>query len=138
MSSWLIPANTKFYDVFAAFDQPETFWPVNAKISTGDVVFIYLTAPFKQVGFRSTVQGTGYDFDDICNQVAPFVKGEPTAGPNAKPFLKLGSTQAIAIDPKGPFSLDQLRHNGLTGMLMGARKLENNPQLYGYIVETFK
>lgn len=138
MSSWLIPANTKFYDVFPAFARDETYWPMNAKLSPGDTVYIYLAAPFKQIGFACDVLGTGYDLIDIRDQVIPFLKGDVGNGPNAKPFMKLGATRTMLINPESALSLGNLRKNGLNGMLMGARKLENNPMLFGYIKESFE
>ncbi len=36
-----------------------------------------------------------------------------------------------------PFSYDQLKQHGLTGMLMGPGKLENNPKLMEYIREEY-
>lgn len=138
MSSWLIPANTKFYDVFSAFAQDETYWPMNAKISVGDTVYIYLAAPFKQIGFACDVLGTGYDLVEVRDQVAPFIKGDLDNGPEAKPFMKLGATRAMLVKPESVLSLGRLRENGLNGMLMGARKLENSPELFGYITGMFE
>jgi len=51
MNHWLYPANTKIYDVLAAFESGRTFWPMNSSVSVGDVVYIYLTAPQKQIAF---------------------------------------------------------------------------------------
>lgn len=138
MTSWLIPANTKFYDVFAALASHDIYWPMNAKITAGDIVYIYLAAPFKQIGFRCEVLGTGYDLGAIRNHVAPFIKGEVDQNPGSKPFMKLGSTQAVPIEPDAPLSLRKLRDNGLNGMLMGARKLDNNPELFDFIRREFE
>lgn len=137
MASWLIPANTKFYDVFAAFALHETYWPMNAKVTPGDIVYIYLAAPFKQIGFRCEVLGTGYDLVAIRDQITPFIKGDIEQGPVSKPFMKLGATYAAPIGAEGNLSLPKLRANGLNGMLMGARKLENNPDLFAYIRKEF-
>jgi len=133
MSSWLIPANTKLYDVFSAFAQGVTYWPMSAKIVAGDTLYIYLAAPQKQIGFVCGVLGTGYDLENIKDQIAPFIKGALADSSGAKPFMKLATRQSFAIDPDGLLSLDRLRENGLSGMLMGARKLENNPPLLAYI-----
>ncbi len=138
MSSWLLPANTKFYDVIAAFEQKEIFWPMNAKMSTGDTVYVYLTAPFKQVGFRCEVLGTGYGFERIRDQVSPFVKGDVASAPSQKSFMKLGSTKKVILDADGALSLRKLRENGLNGMLQGARKLENNLILFAYIKDAIE
>ncbi len=133
MSHWLIPANTKFYDVFSAFNQDETYWPVNAKISPGDGVYIYLAAPHKQIGFFCSVLTTGHEMDKIINEVLPFIKGKPDNKGPSKPFMKLKTVQSIRLEENSALSLENLRRNGLNGMLMGARKLENNPELFTYI-----
>lgn len=138
MSSWLIPANIKFYDVFLAFEQDETYWPMNARISPGDTAYIYLAAPSKQIGFACDVLGTGYDLVKIHDQIAPFIKGDVADGPSAKPFMKLSATRTVPIESESALSLGKLRENGLNGMLMGARKLENNPVLFGYIKRMFE
>lgn len=133
MTHWLIPANTKFYDVFAAFAQSEAYWPMNAKISDGDVLFIYLAAPHKQIGFVCEVLATGFNIDKIMDEVRPFIKGDPGNGGPSKPFMKLKATQSIPLQENSLLSLQYLRENGLNGMLMGARKLENNPPLFEYV-----
>ncbi len=133
MAFWLIPANTKFYDVFSAFARHETYWPMNAKLATGDIVYVYLAAPFKQIGFRCEVLGVGYEFDTIRDQVSSFIKGDIGQGPDRKPFMKLGLIFAVPIEVQSELSLSRLRENGLTGMLMGARRLENNQDLLDYI-----
>lgn len=138
MSSWLVQANTRFYDVFAAFVQDETYWPMNAKISLTDTVFIYLAAPFKQIGFACDVFGTGYDLVDIHNQIAPFIKGDVGDGTATKQFMKLRATWTVPIEVNSALSLGKLRKNGLNSMLMGARKLENNPVLSEYIKGMFE
>ena len=133
MSHWLIPANTKFYDVFAAFAQVKTYWPMNAKIVSGDIVYIYLATPYKQIGFVSEVLDTDYNPDRIIDKVRPFIKGNPNKDGPSKPFMKLGETRTFTIDEDNALRLENLKQNGLTGMLMGARKLENNPTLLAYI-----
>lgn len=133
MAHWLIPANTKFYDVLSAFTQTTTFWPMNANLSPGDTVYIYLAAPYKQIGFVCSVLSTGYDLDKISDNVTPFIKGAARENGPSKPFMKLKALHRIPINENGRLSLNDLRRNGLNGMLMGARKLENNPELFIYI-----
>ena len=111
---------------------------MNAKIVTGDIVYIYLAAPFKQIGFRCEVLETGFDLAAIRDQVSPFIKGDADQGPGSKPFMKLGSTYVVPIDADAALSLSKLRENGLNGMLMGARKLENNRDLLEYTRRAFE
>lgn len=135
MTSWLIPANTKFYDVLSAFAEDETFWPKNAKIDSGDTVYIYLAAPYKQIGFVCEVMGTSFELDDVYEQVSKFFEHPPQTEGKPKPFMKLRTLSRFDLVDHHALSLQNLRANGLGGMLMGARKLENNPQLLGYIHE---
>jgi hypothetical protein len=122
----------------SAFAQDETIWPMNAKISPKDTAYIYLAAPFKQIGFVCEVHETGYQLTEIRDQVTPYITGDLGSAPNPKPFMKLKATRRVPIEDQSPLSLANLRENGLNGMLMGARKLENNPVLLGYIEGIFK
>ncbi len=133
MSHWLIPANTKFYDVFSAFEQAETYWPMNVKTACNDIVYIYLTAPYKQIGFICSVSTTDHSLDEAIEFVLPFIKGELRKDGAPKKFMKLKTVQSMPIDNSSILSLKNLKQNGLNGMLMGARKLENNPELLKYI-----
>ncbi len=114
MTAWLIAANTKIYDVFGAFEQNETYWPMNAKIEIGDSIYIYLVVPHKQIGFVCGVLGTGYDLADIFDYVAPFIKGGAGKRPDGKPFMKLGATRtlALALESDSALSLPRLRETG--------------------------
>lgn len=138
MISWLIPANTKFYDVFAALEQPETYWPMNAKLSDGDVIYLYLAAPHKQIAFVCEVLATGLGFSNIADKVTPFVKGETSDAPNAKAFMKIKPLKSVPLEKDSLLALAQLREHGLNGMLMGVRKLDNNPKLLNYIQGVLK
>ncbi|MBL4645178.1 MAG: hypothetical protein JKY99_01830 [Rhizobiales bacterium] len=133
MTHWLVPANTKFYDVFAAFEQPHTYWPMNGKFAPRDIAYIYLAAPHKQIGFVCEVLEIGFDLDKIIDHVRPFIKGEVDGNSPQKPFMKLKAIQTLALEADSPLALGHLKQNGLNGMLMGVRKLENNPPLFSYI-----
>jgi len=137
MAHWLFPANTKFYDVMGAFDAPETYWPMNAKVSVGDIVYIYLAAPYKQIGYICEVMDVGLELDSIIEHIRPYFKenqkGAKDDGKPSKPFIKLQNKRAIKLDKDSPVALAYLKENGLNGMLMGPRKLENNPPLLGYV-----
>ena len=76
MTHWIVPANTKFYDVMDAFKQIETYSPVNSKVSVGDTVYIYLAAPYKQIGFVCDVLDVGLDQDSILKHIRPFFKNK--------------------------------------------------------------
>ncbi len=76
MTHWLYPANVKYYDVLSAFNSPEIYWPINSKVSVGDVIHIYLAIPYKQIGFVCEVKEVEIDLASILENIRPFFKGE--------------------------------------------------------------
>ncbi len=130
---WLYPANTKFYDVLGAFRKAETYWPLNSKVSVGDTVFIYLAAPHKQIAFDCDVLEVGLEESEVIDFVRPFFKGENHDEKSQKLFMKLQVSSAIPLESDSPLAYEYLKKHGLSGMLMGPRKLENNPALLTYI-----
>lgn len=134
MIHWLIPANTKFYDVLGAFHEPETYWPVNAKVSVGDMIYIYLAKPYQQIAFVADVLEVDLSSELAFEQVKPFFKGEIENNKPEKTFMKVETTSIIPLEGQDALNYTSLKENGLNGMLMGARKLENNPQLFEYIL----
>lgn len=133
MTHWLFPANTKFYDVMGAFKEVRTYWPASTKVSVGDIVYIYLAAPYKQIGFACEVVDVGLDQNSIFEHIRPFFKNKPDHKKQPKSFMTLQTTTTIPIDNKALLAYKHLKQNGLNGMLMGPRKLENNPTLLDYI-----
>jgi hypothetical protein len=133
MIHWLYPANVKFYDVLSAFNAPETYWPINSKVSIEDVIYIYLAAPYKQIGFVCDVAQVNFELSDVIEKVRPFFKGKNNDAKKSKLFMKLRTSSVITLESCSTLSYEHLKQNGLAGMLMGPRKLENNPALLEYI-----
>jgi len=130
---WLYPTNTKFYDVLGAFREATTYWPLNSNISVSDTVFIKLAAPHKQIAFICDVLEVGLEESDVIEFVRPFFKGENHDEKPQKLFMKLQVSSAIPLESNSPPTYEYLKNSGLSGMLMGPRKLENNPTLLAYI-----
>lgn len=133
MAHWLYPANIKYYDVMGAFREEETYWPLNSKVMVGDVVYLYLAVPYKQIVFICEVLDVGLEESRISGKIRPFLKEKTTKSLGSKPFMKLHTMTTLPIDKSSPLSYHFLKQNGLNGMLMGPRKLENNSTLLGYI-----
>ena len=47
--------------------------------------------------------------------------------------MRLVVSASLPLENETPLSFPHLKENGLNGMLMGPRKLENNPTLLAYI-----
>lgn len=133
MTSWLYPANTKFYDVLAAFEQETSYWPMSTKVQPGDTVYIYLAAPYKQIAYACLVKEVAIPADAVIDDCRPFFKGEQPASKPNKQFMALQTSQRIVLDAASPLGLAVLKPQGLNGMLMGARNLNNNLPLLEYI-----
>ena len=53
---WIVPANPKYFDIQAAFDDsPEINWKQGKGIKTGDTVFFYVAAPVSAILFKCKV-----------------------------------------------------------------------------------
>ena len=132
MSDWLYTANTKLYDVAAAMSQNSAYWPMSSKVVSGDRVFLYLSAPHKQIAYLCEVQATGLPMTVVLEHCEPFFRQAPEKGSD-KLFMELRPVEAFELASDSPLGLAVLKRNGLGGMLMGPRKLDNNPELLSYI-----
>lgn len=135
MAHWLLPANTKFYDVVGAFNQSSTYWPMKAKLKAGDILFIYLSAPQKQIAYTCKVTKIDLPLEVVFDSICEFAKDSIDKKKPTKPFAKLSNIVSLPIDEQSFLGYQYLKENGLNGMLMGPRKLENNPPLLKYIQE---
>ena len=133
MTHRICPANTKIYDVLGAFNHSETYWPISSKVLIGDVVYIYLSAPFKQIGYICDVLQVNLAKENILEKVRPFLKNQEKIGKNEKMFMRLGVRSIVKLESNSLLAHHFLKENGLNGMIMGPRKLENNPTLLDYI-----
>lgn len=76
MGHWRYPANIKYYDVVGAFAQKKTYCPVNSKVAVDDIIYFYLSAPYKQIGFVCRVLEVDMDERLIIDKLRPFFKGK--------------------------------------------------------------
>lgn len=55
-SSWLIPANPKFYDIIDAFSKKDTMlWKQPGNIHVGDLVYLYMGSPYSAILYKCKV-----------------------------------------------------------------------------------
>ena len=53
-AAWVVPANPKYFDVFAAFDaSPVLEWKQAADTAAGETVYIYMGAPYSAIVFET-------------------------------------------------------------------------------------
>lgn len=135
MAHWLYAANVKLYDVHGALAQDRTYWPMNSKTAPGDRLFLYMSAPEKRIAYDCRVTAVDLSEDDVIDAVRPFFREVPPKGGKPKSFMEMEVRQRYTADPEGPLGLAALKMAGLNGMLMGPRRLENNPSLLAHIQE---
>jgi 5-methylcytosine-specific restriction protein A len=133
ITHWLYPANVKYYNVLSAFEAPETYWPINSKVSIGDVIYIYLASPYKQISYVCEVTAINFELASVIEKIRPFFKSDSSNGKPTKLFMNLKTNSVITLVDDSILSYEHLKQNGLNGMLMGPRKLENNLTLLNYI-----
>lgn len=58
-ASWIVPANPKYYDIEAAFQEgKDILWKQSSKVRAGDVVYLYVAAPVSAVRYKCRVVET--------------------------------------------------------------------------------
>ncbi len=133
MTDWLYPANIKYYDVLSALEENEAVWPINSKVEVGDTVYFYLASPYKRIGYICTVTETDVSSDIVSKYSKPYIKRIEPTKPSVKRFMLFTDITKLLDSDDESLTLASLKLNGLKGMLMGPRKLDNNPQLHEYI-----
>jgi len=114
---WIIPSNTKYFDVVSYLEKNNeiVFRRISA-LREGDIVYIYVTAPYSEIKYRGHV---------ICDQVSDDeMKSNEYAIPTKSYDLRKNRYIKIEIDyryPEGTFCLNELKQHGLGQMQMQAR-----------------
>ena len=65
--TWIVPANPEYYDVIHCFDRNDTIlWKQSAAIHPGDIVYMYVTAPYSAVLYKCMATETDipYEYSD--------------------------------------------------------------------------
>ncbi|MCQ2531311.1 MAG: MmcQ/YjbR family DNA-binding protein [Saccharofermentans sp.] len=59
VKKWIVPANPKYYDIIGAFTGvTETIWKQGKGIEKGDIVYMYVAAPYSAILYKCTVLET--------------------------------------------------------------------------------
>lgn len=54
--TWVFPCNVRFFDIFEHFAKSNTVvWKKRSSVHTGDEVYIYIGAPYKEIRFKCHV-----------------------------------------------------------------------------------
>lgn len=112
---WIIPANPKYYDVQAAFDESDEInWKQGKGIKAGDTVFLYVAAPVSAILYKCLVTETdipfSFDNGEVHMSGIMKIKLQKRYDPNQFTFNILGKKYGIFAvrGPRGiPESLSE-------------------------------
>jgi len=64
MSSWLVPCSPEIYDAEGAFDEfGSVIWHQDCNMNPGDYVYIYITAPVKEIRCKCIIESVDIPVD---------------------------------------------------------------------------
>ena len=107
MENWILPCNVRFFDVEKHFEEHDTVvWKRGASTKEGDVVYLYLGAPYSQILYRCIVEK-----EELTKEEVEENKYAVRAG--ATPKTKYMLLKLEYKYKEGTMTLDKLREHGL-------------------------
>jgi len=132
MGNWIIPANSKRYNFFSAFNNNSFIdWTKKAKYEEGDIVYLYCTKPQQKIMYKKTVIDKIFNSSnrEVNDRKYWINKNEFDESENEKKdFIRLKLLKYI--DDENLF-LDNLKDNGLKTAPQGPLRV--NEKLLSYI-----
>ena len=131
MGNWIIPANSKRYNFFSAFNNNSFIdWTKKAKYEEGDIVYLYCTKPQQKIMYKTVIDKIFTSSNSEVNDREYWInKNEFDESKNIKKdFIRLKLLKYI--DNENLF-LDNLKDNGLKTAPQGPLRV--NEKLLSYI-----
>ena len=131
MGNWIIPANSKRYDFFSAFNNNNFIdWTKKAKYEEGDIVYLYCTKPQQKIMYKIVIDkiftSSNSEVDDRKYWID---KNEFDESKNIKKdFIRL---KLLKYTDDENLFLDNLKDNGLKTAPQGPLRV--NEKLLSYI-----
>jgi len=123
MTYWIIPSNLKRYDALSAFDKHQKIdWgnATNHKFDIGDVVYIYVSDPIRQIKLKTEVIKTNYGADELLGNDEEFFNEEITT---VKKYFRLKLLKVFNNNESALMSHEILKNHGLNGNIQGKMRL---------------
>lgn len=112
---WVIACNAGYYDIIGAFrDLDEIEWQQNAGYEVGDTVYIYLTLPYAEIGYKCLV--TAKDISPANRNVddAQYLKSDTPI--EAEKYFRM---RLLASYRRGSLTWDRMRKEGVKSTFQG-------------------
>ena len=131
MGNWIIPANSKRYDFFSAFNNNNFIdWTKKAKYEEGDIVYLYCTKPQQKIMYKTVIDKIFNSSNREVNDRKYWInKNEFDESENEKKdFIRL---KLLKYTDNENLFLDNLKDNGLKTAPQGPLRV--NEKLLSYI-----
>ena len=131
MGNWIIPANSKRYDFFSAFNNNNFIdWTKKAKYEEGDIVYLYCTKPQQKIMYKTVIDKIFNSSNREVNDRKYWInKNEFDESENEKKdFIRL---KLLKYTDDENLFLDNLKDNGLKTAPQGPLRV--NEKLLSYI-----
>ncbi len=131
MGNWIIPANSKRYDFFSAFNNNNFIdWTKKAKYEEGDIVYLYCTKPQQKIMYKTVIDKIFTSSNSEVNDREYWInKNEFDESKNIKKdFIRL---KLLKYTDDENLFLDNLKDNGLKTAPQGPLRV--NEKLLSYI-----
>ncbi len=101
-TSWLVPANPKYYDFTKAFEESDVIlWKQSNSVIVGDTVYLYVAAPYSCVLYKCKVVEVDIPYEYADDNV------------HMKKIMKI---QRLFTYDKTMFGLDKLKEHGISSV----------------------
>lgn len=128
LNCWIVPCNVKYFDVVAHFKQKRTvIWKNISSVQPGDIVYIYLGAPHKELRYKCVVLNANVGPDVLLNN--DYAMPRRPVSSMYQVEIKYMELELVDEYPIGSFVLQELRSNGL-GQVQVQAKVANQLQEY--------
>ena len=118
--SWIIPCNIKYFDLIEHFkSNNKVVWRNAFSIKKGDIVYIYLSAPYSEIRYRCNVIDD--DVSDEQLNANTYAIPKKTSNNYFSKKIKYVVLELSYEYPKGMMTLNTLRVHGLGQVQIQAR-----------------
>ena len=101
-TSWLIPANPKYYDIQKAFADSDTIlWKQSSSIIVGDTLYLYVAAPYSCIMYKCQALEVNIPYDYVDENVS---------------MSKVMKIKRIHTYEKGKFGIEELQEHGVVSV----------------------
>lgn len=127
MASWIIPCSPNIYDAESAFGEYGSIvWHQDGNIQPGDVVYIYVTAPIKEIRCKCIAVETDIPID--IGDDDGYVVDDAFCARTHRRYMNLQLKETYSTPMLG---YQFLLYNGLNGTIRSQRRVP--PTLQAYI-----